>query len=92
MDKESLAWLVIRVIGLLLLGGAIFHMVTMILNFILNTILVTSIIDLSESIEGDTIRLPTLRWDSLVYGLLLLPPAFYFLRYGTTVHRWLVKE
>lgn len=92
MDKGSLAWLVIRVIGLLLLGGAIFHMVTMILNIIVNTILVTSIIDSSESIEGGIVRLPTIRWDSLLYGVLLLPIAFYFLRYGATVHRWLVKE
>lgn len=86
MQKEALAWLIIRTIGLVLLGLALFQLFT----FMLNAVFVMSV-GSSNVVEG-TIRLPNLQWDPLFYGGLLLFIAVYFLRQGATIHRWLLKD
>lgn len=87
MHNESLAWLVVRTLGLLSLCLSAYKAFYFSVNltFIL-------MYEPSPPPAGDTIRLPGLNWEPLVESILMLGLAIYFLRAGKLVHGWLVRE
>lgn len=88
MSKESAAWLVLRIIGLVLLICGFIQLY----EFLLNVVAV--ILSSSQYVEPEkeTLRLVNLRWDPLLHSIVLLLSATYFLRYGGFAHRLLTEE
>lgn len=93
MNKASLAWTVLRVLGLLLLGKALVIVSALIVQVasVYNLLTAASIIGARPD-EQATPQLwgPVLvvSAESLVVGFL----AYYFLRQGASVHRLLLHE
>ena len=87
MNKESAAWLVLRVIGLVLLLFAFIQLY----EFVLNVLAVWINYETSAPVDG-TLRLVILSWAPAVNAIALLSGAFYFLRYGTLVYGLIMKE
>ena len=87
MSKESAAWLVLRVIGLIFLMCGIIQLY----DFALNAFSVIVISNMEQP-ENGTLHLVNLRWDPVLHTIFLISAAIYFLWYGTFFHRLLTKE
>lgn len=87
MQRESIAWLVIRTFGLACLGIFAFK----ILYFLANIVVILTH-ELPEILPFDTVRLPGLNWQPITEAALFLMLSIYFLRFGKLAHRWLIKE
>ena len=87
MSKESLAWLVLRVIGLVLLGFALLQ-----LSYLPGSFLVLEAIRETTQNMGRVSGAEARVFSNLVNAIILLALSVYFLRGGSRVHRWLMRE
>lgn len=87
MQKESIAWLIIRTCGLFFF--AVFA--CKIFYFLANIVFILSY-QPPATLPFDTLRLPALNWRPLTEALLSLGCSVYFLRFGKLAHRWLTRE
>ena len=87
MSKSSLAWLVVRILGLVSIAVALYHLYELILNVI--EVVASS---QQESLAGGTIRLANFRWDPLLGFVLFSSLSLYFLKFGLTIHNLLTNE
>ena len=87
MNKESTAWLIVRLLGLISVAIGLFQLY----GFVVNLSYVLAQLSSSVPAEG-TLRLVNLRWDPffgfVFWGVL----SIYFLKFGATVHELLIKE
>lgn len=87
MSKDSAAWLVLRVVGLVFLIAAAMQ----IYAFLSTVIAYLSIPNVAAD-ESGTLRLVNLPWDPMIHAVWLGISAVYFLRYGVFMHKVLVNE
>ena len=87
MNKNSAAWLVIRVLGVISLGIACYQLY----GFILNLVAVFSSSQ-QELQSSDTLRLVNLRWDPFLGFVFFSLLSVYLLNFGLGVHKLLIKE
>ena len=87
MSKDSAAWLVLRVVGLVLLIAGAIQLYTFISNVIAYLVISSVVAE-----EPGTLRLVNLSWDSMIHAIWLGIAAVYFLRYGALMHKVLVNE
>lgn len=85
MQKESMAWLIIRSSGVFLLGFALIKVVVFSSAFLY--LYTPTIYE-----GGNTLRLVNIEYSSLFEGMFLLVCSYYFLRHGNLVHRLLMRE
>jgi len=88
MQSESAAWLIIRTLGLILFGFSFFQIFEFIMNLIFIALCQPPVLVVATP---QTIRLPNLRWDPVIYAIVFGALSIYFLKYGATVHKWLIK-
>ena len=88
MDKNSIAWLVVRVLGLISLGVAFYKLYMFILNLV--GVFVTS--TQQEISSNGTLYLVNLNWDPFIGFLFFFGVSVYFLKFGSTIHKLLIKE
>ena len=87
MQKESIAWLIIRTLGLLFLCA-----------FAINTyhsLTGIAFIVIYQPISyeaGDTLRLVNVDWTPIFKAIFYAVLSIYFLKHGQLAHRWLLRE
>lgn len=94
MSKDAAAWLALRIIGLLVLGNALFYCVELVTRiFALVEINGLNLDSASEKLLSQ--RVGSL-WSSIIIsaaqGVASFALAYYFLLRGALVHRWLMRE
>jgi hypothetical protein len=87
LNKSAMAWLVVRVFGVISLGLAAHQLYVFTLNFI-----VFLAITKQESLPGGSLRLVNLRWDPLFGFVFFSLLSTYLLKCGQAIHRLLIKE
>ena len=87
LNKNSAAWLVVRVLGLVSLGLACYQLY----GFTINLIAVVP--NLQQTLPSNgTLRLVNLRWEPFFCFVFLSLLAVYLLRYGLIIHKLLMRE
>lgn len=87
MNKESLAWLLLRVIGLVLLGFALLQ-----LSYLPGSLAVLEVVRGKTQDHGIVSGAEARVFSNVVNAVVLLALSAYFLRGGSRVHRWLMRE
>jgi len=87
MQKESIAWLIIRILGLIFLGFFAFKA----FYFFMNVISIIAYEPPLTPLYG-TIRLPILHWELLIESVFSLLLSIYFIKFGYLAHFFLIKE
>ena len=92
MSKEAAAWLALRIMGLLLLGGALCQL----LEAVAHVVTAERLSSITGNLASQAERLASRTWIDasilFVRAALLGVLAFYFLRKGRAVHRMLMWE
>ena len=86
MNTNSTAWLIIRLIGLILIAIGFYQLYV----FIINVIVV--ITHSHQPIVNNTLNLISLRWEPFLGFIFFSILSLYFLKYGQGIQKLLVKE
>ena len=92
MNKESAAWLVLRVIGLLLLGQTFYLLFEAMVHVVTAEKMSSIAGSLAEQAERQAMRAWVDTGVSLAEALVTGALCFYFLRRGKTLHKALMRE
>jgi hypothetical protein len=92
MTKESASWLVIRVIGLAMLGYCVMLLVDIASQLLVLQKLYTIEGSLAAKAEQNIVSAWVRTGFTSVQLMVAALLSFYFLRRGRTVHRWLMRE
>ena len=92
MSKESAAWLVLRVIGLLLLGQTLYLLVAASVHVVTAEKMGSIAGDLAAQAERQALRAWVDTGVVLAQATLTGALSFYFLRRGKALHKLLMKE
>lgn len=87
MNKNSAAWLVVRILGVISLGIACYQLYEFMINLI--AVIASS---KQELPSNGTLRLVNIRWDPFVGFVFFSLISVCFLKYGLTVHKLLIAE
>lgn len=82
-----MAWLIVRFFGLISIAIGLYQLYEFAVD-LSHVLAQTS----STTSENETLRLVNLRWEPFVGFVFWGVLSVYFLRFGTTVHRWLIRE
>lgn len=88
MQKESIAWLIIRTIGLLFLCAFAIKFY----SFLTGLAFIYNIYQPISDATGDTLRLVNVDWRPIFDVISYAALSIYFLKHGQLAHRWLLRE
>lgn len=90
MNKENIAWLLIRFIGVILLLASLYFIYQLALNLLAYISIEPLVMEGTNGTK--TLRLNNINWTPLIDGIFCIISSIYFLRRGRFMHKLLLSN